>query len=371
MGKLSNFQATIIGVLTTLFAIGTAMAALFLFGGASSRNIAPVAISTLTPAPPSATLPPTPTNPPLTATPTTSPTPAPIDYAPLLQRFEETIDAAFNQFATAFDVGVAFIDLQTGQQVAINGDITYYSLSTFKAPLAAYYLKLVEQGTIPRDPTDDVFIEPMLERSDNPSTTCIVRRVGGLEGFNDYLVTDLNMVRDRNYIIAWDTWACEEDGTPWYPASDLRYIDGDPSVGLEAVGGLRPCPSPQVRCDKIFTPLELAIFYQRMADGALLNPENTEQWFTWMQKEPDNSAFFDGLPDGEASIEVFTKTGFRAEDSFYDRHFYHEGGIVQTQHGSFVLVIFTQGNPDWPGTWLHADLTRDAYEEFVQAYTNQ
>lgn len=371
MRTSSRYQAIIIGVLSAVAAVTISLAVLALLEQ-RQRIGSPVAITTVTPGPVTETPAPPTTAPGETPlpTPTLTPTPTPIDYAPLQTAFDETIQAAYDRFAVAFDVGVAFIDLETGQQVLVNGDVPYYSLSTFKAPLVAYYLQLAELGQIERNPADDALIEPMLARSDNPATTCLIRRTDGLAGFNDWLATDLGMLREQNYVIAWDTWACEEDGVPWFPESDLRYIDGDESVGLSPVGGLRPCPTPDVLCDKVFTPAALASFYQRMDAGTLLNAENTGIWLSWMEKSREDSALYEGLPEDADGVRVYVKNGFRAEDEFFDKHFYHEGGIIETPQGSFVLVVFSQGNPDWPGTWLHAALATDAYLAFIQGHTD-
>jgi len=296
-----------------------------------------------------------------TSPPEPSPTPASIDTIALEAAFEDTIQAAYDRYGESWQIGVAFVDLETGQRVSIDGNLPYYSLSTFKAPLAAYYLWLIEQGELEPQASDIEYIEPMLLRSDNPSTSCMLKKVGGLPPFNDWLVDELGMLRQENFVARWDSWYCEQGTETYLVPTDWRYFNGDESVGLPARGDERPCPTDDVLCDKAFTPNELVGFYQMMYEGQIVDAVHTEQWFEWMEKERDESALFDGLPESDASIRVYTKNGFRANDGYYDMHFYHEAGIIKTVYGDFAIAVFSQGNPDWPGTWLHADLAADAY----------
>lgn len=82
------------------------------------------------------------------------------------------------------DVGVAAIDLKTGEMVSVNGNEPFPMASTVKIAIAANYLAQVEHG---RRSLDDMIggrsaaklMETMLIRSDNHATDLLLRNLGG------------------------------------------------------------------------------------------------------------------------------------------------------------------------------------------------
>jgi beta-lactamase class A len=82
------------------------------------------------------------------------------------------------------DIGVAALDLGSGELVSINGDVPFPMASTVKVAIAANYLAQVEHGrrslsdTI-RGRSADRLIELMLINSDNYATDLILRDLGG------------------------------------------------------------------------------------------------------------------------------------------------------------------------------------------------
>jgi len=134
---------------------------------------------------------------PLAASPSAPPTPPPPDYTAL--------EAALADYAASlpFLVGAAFVDLITGQQAGANADLRFYALSTFKGPLAAYYLWQVDRGLMTITPEDEAYLTAMLAVSDNPATACVIERTGGLAGFNNWLAS-YGLPRDRNFVYAWE-----------------------------------------------------------------------------------------------------------------------------------------------------------------------
>lgn len=318
----------------------------------------PTRLATIADVPPTKTATPTATiTPPPTVT--LTPTLAPLDYRPMRE-------ALTNYLAeTSFDLSIGFVDVQTGQVVSLGGEERHYALSTFKGPLAAYYLWQVERGLIALSPDDVAYIKPMLEVSSNPATTCVFKRVGGIEPFNDWLVNQ-GMSRENNFVLAWGSWPCEEGGQSYVPAADTRYSLGDAALGLPGGWVLLRCAPDNTRCDKAFAPLELAVFYARLARGEVLDGQHTALWLRWMEKDREASAFLEDLPDDER-IHAYTKNGFRAADALYENHFYHEAGLIDTGQGVFALAVFMQGNPDWPGTGTLSEVARIAYDHFVAA----
>ena len=86
--------------------------------------------------------------------------------------------------ASPGDVGVAALDLKSGEMVTINGDQPYPMASTVKVAIAANYLAQVEHGN--RSLSDTIggrtasrLMEAMIVRSENHATDLLLRDLGG------------------------------------------------------------------------------------------------------------------------------------------------------------------------------------------------
>ena len=103
------------------------------------------------------------------------------------------------------DVGVAALDLRSGEMVSINGDEPFPMASTVKVAIAANYLAQVEHG---RRSLNDMIggrsaarlMESMLVNSDNHATDVLLRDLGGPQTVQAWLTQNgLTGVRiDRN-----------------------------------------------------------------------------------------------------------------------------------------------------------------------------
>src|SRR5688572_8567993 len=90
------------------------------------------------------------------------------------------------------NVGVAALDLESGELVAIEGDSPFPMASTMKVAVAANYLAQVEHG---RRSLDDriggrsarALMEAMLIRSDNYATDMLLRDIGGPNTLQSWL----------------------------------------------------------------------------------------------------------------------------------------------------------------------------------------
>ena len=90
------------------------------------------------------------------------------------------------------DVGIAALDLATGELVALRGDEPFPMASTVKIAVAANYLAQVEHG---RRSLDDKIggrsarslMEAMMIRSDNRATDILMRDLGGPETLQTWL----------------------------------------------------------------------------------------------------------------------------------------------------------------------------------------
>lgn len=308
---------------------------------------------------------------PVPPTPTTMPIGTPtatlssqVDYEPLAQALTDLhrqVRALSN-----YDLGIAFVDIQTGQMVEIDGHSRFHAMSTFKGPLAVYYLWLLERGQMAEGTEDRRHLTRMLEYSANPDTTCIFERVGGIGGFNDWLAFQ-GFSRENNFVMKWQDWGCFDSGSVSTPEPDWRYSRGDSQLGLPGGSALLACPIPQMPCDKAFAPADLATFYANLYRGGVISPAYAGLALEWLQEERAESLFLQDLPE-QAGIRVYIKGGAQQANDEYRENFISEAGIVETPNGAFALAVFMQRNPEWPGSWPISEIARLCYEYFLQVH---
>jgi hypothetical protein len=267
-----------------------------------------------------------------------------------------------------FDLSVGFVDVQTGQAANFDGQTRHFALSTFKGPLGAYYLWLAEQGKLTPAQHDPDHLAAMMGRSDNEATSCVFKRVGGLAGFNDWLAGQ-GLSRENNFIAQWENWACTDDRVVDIMPPDLRYFNGDKTLGLPGESTLQHCFPKRFACHLAFAPIELAAFYSKLYRGQVLTMGDTRLWLSWMQKDVADAALLRDLNRGEqARVAAYVKNGFSASGDQYPINFQHEAGILVTPYGAYALAVFTQGDPDWPGTEPLGAVGRIVYDYFTTVH---
>ena len=154
--------------------------------------------------------------------------------SPSLQPLERQL--ASLAAASPGDVGVAAVDLKTGELVAINGDTPFPMASTVKIAIAANYLAQVENG---RRSLDDTIrgrsaarlMEAMLIHSDNYATDVLLRDLGGPQTVQAWLtqngVTGLRIDRNIAQLLSArrDLRDIRDSSTPQAMVDLLQRID--------------------------------------------------------------------------------------------------------------------------------------------------
>ena len=137
--------------------------------------------------------------------------------------------------AKGSDVGIAAVDLQTGETVAVKGNTPFPMASTMKIAVAALYLSQVEHG---RRSLDDTIggvsarslMSRMMIRSDNRATDILLADLGGPKALHEWLVrSGLQGLRvDRNIarLLAdkRDLWDVRDSSTPLAMVDLLKKI---------------------------------------------------------------------------------------------------------------------------------------------------
>jgi beta-lactamase class A len=133
------------------------------------------------------------------------------------------------------DIGIAALDLNTGEIVSIKGDTPFPMASTVKVAVAALYLAQVDQG---RRSLDDTIrgvsarslMARMLIHSDNVATDILLKDLGGPQALHDWLqdngVNGLRVDRTIAQLLSAkrDLWDRRDSSTPVAMVDLLKRI---------------------------------------------------------------------------------------------------------------------------------------------------
>jgi beta-lactamase class A len=154
--------------------------------------------------------------------------------SPNLQSLEQQLRALVGSQTS--DVGVAAVDLATGETVSINGETAFPMASTVKVAVAAAYLSQVDHGR--RSLSDTIsgqsayrLMERMMIHSDNRATDLLIRDLGGpkslqrwveFNGLHNLRVdrTIARLLADRR-----DLWDYRDSSTPLAMVELLQRLD--------------------------------------------------------------------------------------------------------------------------------------------------
>ncbi len=126
------------------------------------------------------------------------------------------------------DVGIAALDLNTGETVSIKGNTAFPMASTVKVAVAALYLAQVDHGrrnlddTINGTPVRSLMAR-MLIHSDNRATDILLKDLGGPTALHDWLqqngITGLRVDRTIAQLLS--------DKRDLWDHRDFEHADGD------------------------------------------------------------------------------------------------------------------------------------------------
>jgi beta-lactamase class A len=133
------------------------------------------------------------------------------------------------------DVGVAALDLKTGEMISIKGDTPFPMASTVKVAVAAVYLAQVDHGRRSLDDTINgtsarSLMRRMLVKSDNRATDILMADLGGPRALNEWLhdngLKGLRVDRNIAQLLAAkrDLWDRRDSSTPTAMVELLRRI---------------------------------------------------------------------------------------------------------------------------------------------------
>jgi beta-lactamase class A len=133
------------------------------------------------------------------------------------------------------DVGVAALDLTTGESISVKGDVAFPMASTVKVAVAALYLAQVDHGRRSLDDTINgvsarSLMDRMLINSDNRATDILLHDLGGPRALDQWLrergVAGLRVDRTIAQLLAdkRDLWETRDTSTPRAMVTLLQKI---------------------------------------------------------------------------------------------------------------------------------------------------
>ena len=249
--------------------------------------------------------------------------PAAAASSPSLNNLEQQL--SFLVAGKSADVGIAALDLNTGESVSIKGNTPFPMASTVKVAVAALYLAQVDQGQ--RSLDDNVSGLPvrslmarMLIHSDNRATDILLADLGGPRTLHNWL---------------------QDNGM-----SGLR-VDRTIAQLLSAKRDLWD------RRDSS-TPMAMVDLLRRIYKGELIKPESRNYLLDLMSRcETGKNRMKALLPDGVAvEHKTGTLTGLADDVGF----------ITMPDGHRIAVAIFTRGGTDRPRTI--AEAAREIYDGF-------
>lgn len=154
--------------------------------------------------------------------------------SPRLQPLERQLSSLAASLPS--DVGMAALDLRTGETVSVRGDQAYPMASTVKVAIAANYLSQVEFGR--RSLNDSIsgrsaaaLIDAMLIHSDNRATDLLLRNLGGPARLQEWLtqnsISGMRIDRSIARLLAdkRDLYDVRDSSTPLAMVKLLHKID--------------------------------------------------------------------------------------------------------------------------------------------------
>ena len=159
--------------------------------------------------------------------------PAAAASSPSLQSLEQQL--SYLAAGTSADVGIAALDLKTGETVSIKGNTPFPMASTVKVAVAALYLAQVDHGRRSLDDTINGqsargLMKRMLIHSDNRATDILLKDLGGPAVLHDWLqqngVTGLRVDRTIAQLLSdkRDLWDRRDSSTPTAMVDLLKRI---------------------------------------------------------------------------------------------------------------------------------------------------
>ncbi len=247
--------------------------------------------------------------------------------------------------------GIFVKDLQTGGELAINGNVAYAGLSVLKIAILEEVYRSLDQP--PDAQTTDLIVKTMTE-SGNFTANLLLRDV---VGDGDTYKAVKKLTASMNQLGLVNTYMA----APY----DEKEAAAEIVTRANSRTDITTKPDPSIQTTPLDVGLLLEMIYQCSHGGGTLmmtypdslTPEECQEMIKWMSKNRIDSLIEAGVPP---DATVAHKHGWTS-----DTH--ADAGLLLTPGGDFVLVIFLH-RPQWleweESAPLFTDISTAAYNYF-------
>jgi beta-lactamase class A len=252
--------------------------------------------------------------------------------APGIAPLGEAVEALIRD-ARAEDVGVAFHDLATGEELVIHADATFHAASTMKVPVMMEVFRQAEEKTLSLD--DRIVVKkefasivdgkPFLLQVEDDSETGLYRRMGERMTIRELMrlmITESSNVA-TNLLVERVTAARTSAFMKQLGTESIRVLRGVEDNRAFARG-----------MNNTLNARSLMQILKRLAERQVVSVKASEEMIAILRGQK----FAEGIPAGlPAGVTVAHKTGAFGQ-------VYHDAAIVEPPRGKpLVLVVLTRG----------------------------
>lgn len=236
--------------------------------------------------------------------------------------------------------GIAIKNLKTGESYYSNENRTFLAGSLYKLWIAATVFDQIQKGKVSEDETLSADVSLLNQEFSVPP--------GSAELTSGQITSSLVDALDESITVSNNYAAMLLAHRVTIPTVASFLIErqlNDSSFG-------DPKALPQT------TPLDIAIFYEKLYKGRLLDKENTDKMLKLLKAQELNDKLPKYFPDG---VSIAHKTGEINNSS-------HDAGIVFGKRGDYIIVALSESDSPPNASERIADLSKAVYQYFEGNY---
>ena len=269
--------------------------------------------------------------------------------------FDLLEDVIRGKLATFEGLGSVFVmDLQTGEEININGDIALSGLSILKIPI---FVEAYRHLELPLNDYEEQLFYETAVRSSNYAANLLLHIVAGED--NTYAGADILTESMWNLGLVNTFMAVPYDAVPpdYRRTTYVTPANSDPDLPTQ------PDPTRQTTAAEMGSLLAMVYHCAYNGGGTLMavypgqyTPEECQKLLDLMVLNEEGNLIRFGVPD---DVPVSHKHGW-----IPDTH--GDAGIVFSEGGDYVIVEYLH----YPGEWLQSDISFPILREISRAVYN-
>jgi beta-lactamase class A len=253
---------------------------------------------------------------------------------PPMPPIQQRIDARVKAFGG--DMGVAAIDLKSGETIAVNGDTRFPTASLIKVPVMVEVFHQIAAGALRRDAT-----VTLRDRDKVGDETVVLNQLhDGIVVTVADLLTLMTAYSDNtatNLLIGLVTTAKVDARVASYGLKDTllfrpTFRDGHADVApeLEREFGLG-----------MTSPRDMATLFARIAEGRVVDRQTSDEMIALLDRQQDRAMIPRSLPYARDRVLVGNKTGWDEEKKTSGRagQIRTDAAYVRSNRARYVICI--------------------------------